>query len=770
VIHFDPTGDAFENEKNVLQYLRQIRHRNMVQLLSSFSINEPIAGLAYNLLFPLADGSLKDLLDRDSEDHIRLLETDEEVFSELYGLSSALENLHSYVDAVCGIRLIGSHFDLTPRNILIHQDRLLLADFGFSRLRNESSDSVTPFKGGAGDFLAPECVGKDFGPLHKHGRKSDIWSFGGILAVIIAFMVGGKERVQKFRQKRMLSGEENGTTYRFHADGRTHPNLRKAMESIRVSSSAEEKTALDIALWILTIEPTQRPNSEMVMTELYFLAQTARYHRIDLLLNDLSLKTTAIQLRIEQERFTIWCACAGLAEQHDTRVAMRRDRGEKVSWLVNSKEQYHVIANLLKDMQEEMEFLLKVISNDRPVAPVFARLRHLTDSLWATAPIEVKKEMFRLTETAVERLFSWKQERGEDLQKNTSTEMPSWEKRAMLTAMLKFKSMKQVDGEDSKNLARDESLLTKKKMLGHLEIASFGGPLRQAKRVLCEWVTYDVHTIDQVPERLFKRIAAIAQQFSVQPLPKEFKVLRCEGYIHDLAHLRSCLLFSYPESVPADIEPVPLRLLLKNMIRPSLGSLFELAQTLVESVLYFHKADWLHKNISSHNVIFFDRRFNNLRTGPSRPKGQHILDDFSSPYLIGFNHSRPDEPKTFTSGGLDISKMYQHPEYANNSKQRFRRGYDYYSLGLLLLEIGLWEPISRSKLLGGRGIEKVPLLEQKKLWQREAVPLLGSCMGVKYRDAVRLCLSDELLNNVTDFQARDKFEEKVVTQISICCA
>ncbi|KAE9363351.1 kinase-like protein [Stipitochalara longipes BDJ] len=179
VMYLDSLNSTFENEKDVLQFLRQIRHRNMVQLLSSFSIELHKLGSVKHLLFPLAERSLQELLERDarySGDIIRLLDTDETVFSELFGLASALENLHTYVNIADGIRLKGIHFDLAPRNFLIYQGKLLLADFGLSRLRNETSNSYTPFKGGVGHYLAPECIDKDFAPLNKHGSKSDIWS------------------------------------------------------------------------------------------------------------------------------------------------------------------------------------------------------------------------------------------------------------------------------------------------------------------------------------------------------------------------------------------------------------------------------------------------------------------------------------------------------------------------------------------------------------------------------------------------------------------
>jgi serine/threonine protein kinase len=427
-MHLDSVDSTFENEKYVIQFLRQVRHRNMVQLLSSFSIELPKLGSVKYLLSPLADGSLQELLDRDardSKDVIRLLNTDENVFSELFGLASALENLHMYVNIADGTRLKGNHFDLAPRNILIYQGKLVLADFGLSRLRNETSNSYTPFKGGVDHYLTPECIDEDFAPLNKYGSKSHIWSFGGILAV------------RKFEQTRKLVRE--GTTYRFHDNGKEHPNLKQAMKDIAGVSSIE-MTALDISSWILVVEPAQRPTAEMVSTELYVLAQVSRYHRIDDLFCNLSSKVAAIQLKIEEERFTIWCGCASLAKHYDTRVTMRRDKSDQISWLVYSKEKYQVVADLLKEVQKEIEFLLTVIEVDSPVAPIFAHLRDLNDTLWCTVPLQDRKEMFRLFENGVERIYTLEHGGDIDLQQITSKNMPSWEKRAILIAMLKFRN------------------------------------------------------------------------------------------------------------------------------------------------------------------------------------------------------------------------------------------------------------------------------------------------------------------------------------------
>ena len=93
--------------------------------------------------------------------------------------------------------------------------------------------------------------------------------------------------------------------------------------------------------------------------------------------------------------------------------------------------------------------------------------------------------------------------------------------------------------------------------------------------------------------------------------------------------------------------------------------------------------------------------------------------------------------------------------------QRFCLGYDYYSVGLLLLEIGLWEPLSDSRLLE-RDIKDVQLVVQQDL-------RLGPLVGRRYQEAVRVCLSDELLD-ASDEEAKNGFETRVVDELLRCCA
>lgn len=97
------------------------------------------------------------------------------------------------------------------------------------------------------------------------------------------------------------------------------------------------------------------------------------------------------------------------------------------------------------------------------------------------------------------------------------------------------------------------------------------------------------------------------------------------------------------------------------------------------------------------------------------------------PYFIGFNHSRPNSKNAFTDKPPRVPEEwdYQHPQYANSSGVRFRAEFDYYSIGLVLLEIGLWMRLK--DLIPGDIADYLPAA-QPKHWLKHAVPQLKRSM------------------------------------------
>jgi len=111
-----------------------------------------------------------------------------------------------------------------------------------------------------------------------------------------------------------------------------------------------------------------------------------------------------------------------------------------------------------------------------------------------------------------------------------------------------------------------------------------------------------------------------------------------------------------------------------------------------------------------------------------------------------------------------------HPEYAKLPEPRLNRGYDYYSVGLLLLEIGLWKPISQSGLFEADIESFVPSVLQA-VWRDEAVPLLGPLMGAIYKRSVLLCLNNHFTGaGMSDYVAMERFGKEVVGELNRCCA
>lgn len=119
--------------------------------------------------------------------------------------------------------------------------------------------------------------------------------------------------------------------------------------------------------------------------------------------------------------------------------------------------------------------------------------------------------------------------------------------------------------------------------------------------------------------------------------PEAFRGLYCRGFYHD--HRRSAfgLVYDLPNSPKLAEDTLGLTTLQhvlskrgRNDTEPFLEDKFALAQVLANSVLEFHTVRWLHKALSSSNITLF----------PPRKLPRHKW--ATEPYIIRFNHSRPD--------------------------------------------------------------------------------------------------------------------------------
>jgi len=184
--------------------------------------------------------------------------------------------------------------------------------------------------------------------------------------------------------------------------------------------------------------------------------------------------------------------------------------------------------------------------------------------------------------------------------------------------------------------------------------------------------------------------------------------------------------------------PITLRALLDSGPTkvPKLGQRYALALSLGRSVMQLHASGWLHKGLHSSKVLFFSSSQQN------QPVALDTI-DISQPWLLGFEYARPDAEAEATESLISYSPehdLYRHPASikavgaANPVTDRYRREFDVYALGCMLIEIGLWTPI-KTFWKDRYGTEEF----RKRLLQNYA-KLLGSRCGARYQRAVEFCL------------------------------
>lgn len=139
--------------------------------------------------------------------------------------------------------------------------------------------------------------------------------------------------------------------------------------------------------------------------------------------------------------------------------------------------------------------------------------------------------------------------------------------------------------------------------------------------------------------------------------------------------------------------------------------------------------------------------------------------------FVGFLYSRPSDDNAFTEFVIDpLEVAYQHPDYlTGQGNLRYRLQFGYYSLGLILLEIGRWKSLEHmSDKIGSREV-------MRKQLPKDDVPGLGQRMGSIYQNVTALCLGDGFrpmagMENSTrgDVELRLKFSKQVVSQLASC--
>lgn len=263
----------------------------------------------------------------------------------------------------------------------------------------------------------------------------------------------------------------------------------------------------------------------------------------------------------------------------------------------------------------------------------------------------------------------------------------------------------------------------------------------QAFNVVVEWRGYDAMGMDAYQKNAVQgRVEKLVDMLKKGPKPPGFRILDCLGYVEDNSRARFGMVLRYPhpyELYQGDYSPRTLHQIIKTFVKtssPYLGDRFQLASFLAEAVYELHASRWLHKGINSHNILFFHQ--SPIRT--SSGTNADIPVSLVHPIFSGFNISRPDDlgavsDKLYPDPETGI---YKHPEVQGlngRPPSRYHYLHDIYSLGTVLLEIGVW--IVLKDLY--RGNQTGDAFRQRLMAK---VSLLGVSMGENYMIVVRKCL------------------------------
>jgi len=282
-----------------------------------------------------------------------------------------------------------------------------------------------------------------------------------------------------------------------------------------------------------------------------------------------------------------------------------------------------------------------------------------------------------------------------------------------------------------------------------ISLATYTTGAETAQRVMIEWRSAAPSAARFAIEQseLVRRRDAIVQllhKTSTMAGAGDYRLLDCLGYIEGTGRDGSRgtnvvgFLSLFPDWADEQGEPVTLRTVLqesfdnvKSGTRPSLPTRFHLARRLANALYQLQCSNWLHRNLSSHQVVFFR----------DKESGAVRLDE---PYLIGFQYSRPDDNHKHGSGGIVASEgfrinnnfpeLYLPAEFYLSEERRYRRSDDVYSMGVLLFEIALWEPVQILHVQG----DDVQKTASKLL--EIASSELPSEVGELYSGAVLRCL------------------------------
>jgi serine/threonine protein kinase len=562
-----------------LSTLRLVQHANIVRLVTTFEYRN-----TYNLLFEPAEYSLKELLSKDTRPP--LWRNDVSFFIALQGLASALATLHDFHVSELNVQHIGCHHDLKPANVLVKNGTFLLADFGLSRLKPLEGDSKTLFRG-VSYHNAPECLDFDAGYSSSQiGRKSDVWALGTIMLDIVTYILRGPRGLDDFEKNRK---HKIGaiTFYYFHHGGHDHPIVLSHIQDLKTEALASWQPIFTLIRSTLQVDQHHRPAASHLVASLSFAVLKIQGLSVLSRLEEYAMSVEVNQINIELITLRIWTTLVGLRDTAGNWSNIAKATRDEVDFVQFSTR------------LSELDFTLCGLDNigTRPTVGSVRQLTRHVDHLVEGLNIANRSKLNNLLE--IELLQGITVKNWPDL---SHTQWPSATTSFSLLAAAKVVAQQddaQALGLHSAKELDKEKIKDQRAFGSQSEMAILEDQV--STPILIEWIQYDRKWLGDVGKELLQRVRALASVLHTEPKPAGFSVLHCLGFYHAKERHSFGLVFNLPTHAT---QLKTLKQLLTEIptqafaARPSLGHVFMLSSALANSILQFHKVNWLHKEIS----------------------------------------------------------------------------------------------------------------------------------------------------------------------------
>lgn len=328
-----------------------------------------------------------------------------------------------------------------------------------------------------------------------------------------------------------------------------------------------------------------------------------------------------------------------------------------------------------------------------------------------------------------------------------------------------IKAALRIDASGFRNAAKDEPLQMQSIFLpgGGLEGAQISdipySSAKYVKRVGSDrWLIVDHLScdVDADINTVTKDIRVLAKKLSCGN-PHAFGILQCRGVVRVASDSgRGTLSFDFVFYAPPEFshQPDTLRHVLISRTRQTLTRRIEFAKQLARSISYIHTLGFVHKNVRPETILGF----------PTQDSIPGRL------FLVGFEQFRMADGRTLRKGDLVWERnLYRHPDRQGlRPEEIYTMLHDIYSLGVCLLEIGLWNsfvfydqsrtvatPHGTLDLPPGSPVLESPLLVKQHLVSL-AKSKLPDLMGEIYGEVVVNCLTCLDPDN-PDFGDQSKF-------------